>query len=267
MSMLAKRVQQEAKRGISAIIYGQNGAGKSNLAGSLKNTLYVASERGFTNLDLNNNYVVEIDSFMDLLTLFSEVSESIANGTNAFETIVLDSISSLERQLHKYIISTDAKKANDPSTTMLNVLSGYGSAYSIATKHWCDVLDWCQYFLSNGINVIATAHSYNSLERDTEFGLEYNFVDILCYSPKSSKAIGAKEVWSQTVDLIGYLHLDKPDKDSNERKRVLSCYINDRWHAKNRFHINDDIVIPRDNAWNALADAILECSGKDYRTT
>jgi hypothetical protein len=79
--------------------------------------------------------------------------------------------------------------------------------------------------------------------------------------------VGAKEVWSQTVDMIGYLHLAKPDKDSNERKRVLSCYINDRWHAKNRFHINHDIIVPRDNAWNAVADVILECSGKDYRTS
>jgi ABC-type molybdenum transport system ATPase subunit/photorepair protein PhrA len=133
MSILERRVQQEAKRGISAIIYGQNGAGKSNLAGSLKNTLYVASERGFTNLNLNDNYVVEIDSFMDLLTLFGEVSSSIAAGTNTFETIVLDSISSLERQLHKFILSTD-KRANDPTLDMLSAGRGYGSAFSTATK-------------------------------------------------------------------------------------------------------------------------------------
>ena len=266
MSMLQKRVSQETKRGISAIIYGQNGAGKSNLAGSLKNTLYIASERGFTSLDLNNNYVVEIDAFMDLLTLFSEVSATIVDGTNTFENIVIDSISSLERQLHKYIISTDYKKCNDPSTTMLNCHSGYGSAYNMATAQWCTVLDWISYFQSNGINVIATGHSYNAIEKDTEFGIEYNFVDILCYSPKSSKAIGCKEVWSQSVDLIGYLHLAKADGDSKERKRVLSCYINDRWHSKNRFHINNDIIIPLENGWNTVAEEIFNKSGKDYRT-
>lgn len=265
MSMLAQAIKTTHKQGIRACIFGLEGVGKSNLAGSLNNTLYIAAEKGYTNLDLERNTVVEINEFTELLNLFAEVSALIASGDNKFESIVIDSASAVERMLHRYVISTDPKSATNPNITMLSAFTGYGMAFNVANRYFTDVLAWGDFFVSQGINFIFTAHCFVDTQKDIEYSIEFNFVDLNLYSPKSSKNIGSRELLTQFVDLLGYLHFSKPE--NNEKpKRVLGVQIHDRYRAKNRFDMNDVITIPRENGWNALANAIFESCGKDYRT-
>jgi hypothetical protein len=267
MSLLSTAIKATQKQGMRACLYGLEGVGKSSLAGSLNNTLYIAAEKGYTNLDLERNTVVEINEFTDLLNLFSEVNSLISSGENKFENIVIDSVSAVERMLHRYIISTDPKSVNNPNITMLSALTGYGSAFNVANRYFTDVLAWGDFFVSQGINFIFTAHCFTDVQKDSEYQMEFNFIDVNLYSPKSSKNIGTRELLTQFVDLLGYLHFSKPDNNNDKPKRVLGVQLNDRYRAKNRFDVDDVITIPRDNAWNAVADVILECSGKDYRTT
>jgi len=265
MSMLDQAIKSTHNQGIRACIFGVEGVGKSNLAGSLNNTLYIAAEKGYTNLNLERNTVVEINEFNELLSLFAEVSELIASGDNKFENIVIDSASAVERMLHRYVISTDPKAATNPNITMLSAFTGYGMAFNIANRHFTDVLAWGDFFVSQGINFIFTAHCFNDVCKDTEYGIEFNFVDLNLYSPKSSKNIGTREIITQFVDLLGYLHFSKPEYNEKP-KRILGVQIHDRYRAKNRFDIDNVIEIPRENGWNALAEAIYAKSGKDYRT-
>lgn len=266
MSLLSTAIKSTQKQGIRACIYGVEGCGKSYITGSLNNTLFIAAEKGYTNLDLERNTVVEVNNFIDILNLFSEVSDLISAGTNTFENIVIDSASAVERMIHKYVISLDPKFANAQNANLNSVLGGYGAGYSVSNKHFSEILQWGDFLVSQGINFIFTAHSFLEILRDTDYNQEYNFHEVSMYSPRNSKSIGTRELLCQFVDLLGYLHFSKPDNNNDKPKRVLGVQINDRYRAKNRYNIESVITIPRDNAWNALADAILECSGKDYRT-
>lgn len=264
MSLLSTAIKSTRKQGIRACFYGVEGIGKSHLAGSLNNTLYIAAEKGYTNLDLERNTVVEIHEFTDVLTLFGEVSELISAGTCQFENIVIDSVSAIERMIHRYVVSTDHKYANNPNANLNAVHGGYGAGYTLSNKYFTDVLQWGDFFVASGINFIFTAHSFVDTCKDTEHGIEFNFNEINLYSPRNSKSIGCRELLCQFCDLIGYLHV-KADNHNEKPKRVLGVQINDRYRAKNRYNIEDVIDIPRENAWNAVADVILACSGKDYR--
>jgi hypothetical protein len=266
MSMLSQAIKVTTKQGVRACFYGVEGVGKSELVGSLNNTLFIAAEKGYTNLNLERNTVIEVNDFIEVLNLFSEVNELISAGTNKFENIVIDSASAVERMIHRYVIASDPKFASNSNASLNSVHGGYGAGYSLANKHFSDILQWGDFFVSQGINFIFTAHSFVDTVKDSEYGVEFNFNEINLYSPRNSKSIGIRELMCQFCDMLGYLHFNKPDNHNDKPKRVLGVQINDRYRAKNRYNIESVIEIPRDNAWNAVADVILECSGKDYRT-
>jgi hypothetical protein len=266
MSMLQTAVHEDSKQGIRMIVHANEGFGKSTFIGSLNNTLYCAAENGYLNLDKKRNTIIPIPDYPSILATFSEVAERISNGTNKFETIAIDSLTSIERMMTSYVVSLDPKMANNKGANINKAFDAYGNGVAVLNREWSSFLQWLDYFSSMGIHVLCTCHSVLTTVKAGEYSIEHDFIDVLLAAPKDQGKQGARHFVNQWGDAIGYLYITKPD-DTGKTKRVLSVTPSVEYRAKNRLDIYEDIELPRHDGWNTFAEVVLRCYGKDYRTT
>ena len=276
MSLLSNVLKvDDVQPGIRMIVAGAPGIGKTQFATSAEQSLLVACEDGHIGVDRCKVDIVPISDYISLVTLFSEISELITAGTNKYKTIIVDSTSAVEKFIHHYILSTDSTNKLG-KMTMNDAAGGWGKAYLVANNHWNDVLNWGLYFSNNGINFVMTSHTTTSVERDTIAGIEYSFSELSLHAPKNNKTIGSLDMCVQWADIIGMLYTEKSAYGMSSSMMVadveksgtvkMSVSPSGRARSKNRFNLLDPIDIPRENGWNALADAIFESCGKDYRS-
>lgn len=265
MSILDTAVHEDLKQGMKFIALATEGVGKSSIVGSLNNTLYCAAENGYLNLDKKRNTVIPISDYQTLLTLFSEVAELISSGKNTFENIAIDSLTSVERMMTKYIISLDPKMANNRGANINKAFDAYGNGVNVLNGEWVSFLQWLDFFASCGINILCTAHAAVTSVKAGEYAIEHDFIDLLLAAPKDQGKFGARHIVNQWSDCIGYLYITKQDEEGNT-KRMLDCVPNENYRAKNRLDIYEQIEIPRHDGWNAFAEVVLRCYKKDYRS-
>jgi hypothetical protein len=267
--MLQTAIHEDLKQGIKMVVHSTEGLGKSTFIGSLNNTLYCAAENGYLNLDKSRNTIVPISDYPSILALFSEVAELIGAGTNSFENIVIDSLTSIERMMTSYVVSLDPKMANNKGANINKAFDAYGNGVAVLNREWSSFLQWLDYFSSVGINVLCAAHSALTTVKAGEYSVEHDFIDVLLAAPKDQGKQGARHYVNQFADAIGYIYITKKD-DNGVTKRILSVTPNDEFKAKNRLDVYEDIELPRHNGWNAFAEVVFRCKNEkpqyDYRT-
>jgi hypothetical protein len=268
-SILAQAVKKsEVKEGLRMIVAGAEGVGKTHLLCSAPKPILLAVEKGYSNVDLDKVTVVEINSYVDYLNVLSELSELVTSGKMPYESIITDSVSALERMINAYVMSLDPTAANSVTSTMISCHGGFAKAHGIATKEFQKVIEWIDWFRTNGVNSLMTCHVFADTIEDTDYGTKTPFLEMLVYSPKKANNYGARELLSQLCDIIGYLDVDTSSKEG--RKITLNTVMNARNRAKNRFDIVEHLVIPKDNGWNVMADKIFENKNRlakyDYRS-
>jgi hypothetical protein len=267
MSVLGKALKDTGKKeGMRMIVAGQEGVGKTQFLCSSPKPILLAVEKGYSNVDAEKVTIVPIDSFEEYLSVLAELSELVSAGKMPFESIVTDSISALERMINEYVMRLDPVANNSLTGTMISAHGGFAKAHGIATKEWQKVIAWYDWFTLSGINTLMTCHVFSDVVKDTEYGIETPFNELLIYSPKKSNNYGARELLSQMCDTIGYLNVDS----SNGRKIMLNTVMNNRDRAKNRYDIVNLIEIPKDNGWNEFANIVFENKANlpkyDYRS-
>lgn len=270
MSLLSNKVKPSVKKeGMRMILAGAEGVGKTQMLSSAPKPILLAIEKGYANVDLEKVDVVEINSYMEYLTVLSELAELVTAGTMPYESIITDSISALERCINDYVMSLDPVAYTSITSTMISAHGGFAKAHGICTKEFEKVITWIDWFRSNGINSLMTCHIFADTIKDSEFGMEIPFQELLIYSPKKSNNYGARELLSQLCDTIGYLTADSKSKDG--RKIILETTMNARNRAKNRYSITEPLVITKENGWNVFAQKVFENKGElaqyDYRSS
>ena len=122
-----------------------------------------------------------------------------------------------------------------------------------------------------GINIIMTCHVFAAKVVDPTAG-EYDTWDLLLHSPKNQKTYGKREMLTQWADLIGFLHepiFVSEGKTLNKavsanRGRILAVNRTPGYVAGNRYRVVNDITVPMEKGWNALAHEIYSASGLDF---
>ena len=267
MSLLSNKIKPSAKKeGMRMILAGAEGVGKTQMLSSAPKPILLAIEKGYANVDLEKVDVVEINSYIDYLNVLAELSELVTAGIMPYESIITDSISALERCINEYVMSLDPT-AKSVTSTMISCHGGFAKAHGIATKEFEKVITWIDWFRSNSINSLMTCHIFADTIKDSDFGMEIPFQELLIYSPKRSNNYGARELLSQLCDCIGYMTADSKSKEG--RKIMLETTMNDRNRAKNRYSITESLVIPKESGWNVFAQKVFENKGElaqyDYR--
>jgi hypothetical protein len=274
MSFLAgiNHTSQSVQPGIRAVIAGVEKMGKTTLTCGAPRALLVPSEAGYSGVNVYKT--PQVTSYPDLINLMDELIAARANGQLAFQSIIHDSVTAIERMIHTEVLKRDPNYSpgNKKTVTMDSALGGYGKGYNFANELFENFLAKCDVLaLQMGINIIFTCHVFTGEVKDPTAGT-YNCWDLLLHSPKNDKTYGKRELLTQWADLVGYLHepiFVSEGKNMNQAVsqnagRVLGVSRQPGYVAGNRFNMVNPISIPPVNGWNELAAAIYASSGKDY---
>lgn len=260
--------------GLRAVIAGVEGVGKTTLAASAPRALLVPLEQGFGGVSISKTPMLE--AFDHTMSLLDEIAAKAQAGQFPFRSIVFDSATALERQIHDRVLQTDPTwaKGNRKALTMESALGGYGKAYQYANELFHGFLQKCDMLATlGGIHIVLTCHVFAAKLIDPTAG-EYDSWDLLLHSPKNQKSYGKREMLTQWADVIGFLHeplyITKGGDKTNfamgvsaNKGHVLAVNRTPAYVAKNRYGVTSDIAIPKADGWNHLAHAIHQSCGFD----
>lgn len=138
------KIKDEAPR---ITLYGKQGIGKSTLASQFPNPLFLLTEKNA----VKDSNALTMQNFEDIWQTAKELVEM--GEKLEFKTIIVDTISGLDKMITDYILSKETK-----ATTLAASCGGYGAGYSKAAMlHWAlkEKLEELQKF---GIVIIYIGH-------------------------------------------------------------------------------------------------------------
>lgn len=271
MSLLAGITTGKKPEGVRMVIAGAEKMGKTTLTCDAPAPLLIPLEIGYTSIDIPKTAFIQ--SFAEVNTLIDEIMVQCQAGTFPYKTLIFDSATALERQIHESIVQMDSSygKNNLKAVTMESALGGYGKAYTFANARFDEFLKKCDWLSAvAGINIILTCHVFAAKLIDPVNG-EYDSWDLLLHSPKNQKTYGKREMVTQWADIIGFLYepifITKGDNMSKgvsaNKGRMLGLSRTPSYVAGNRFGVEGEIAIPKTDGWNQLAHAVHQSSGVD----
>ncbi len=263
-----------APTGIRVVLAGVEKVGKTTLACSAPRALLVPLEQGFGGVSIMKTPMLE--TFQDIMQLLDEIIAKVQAKQFPYQTLIFDSATALERDIHAAVLKTDPTwaRGNQKALTMESALGGYGKAYQYANELFHAFLTKCDWLaVHGGINIVLTCHVFAAKVIDPTAG-EYDSWDLLLHSPKNQKSYGKREMLTQWADVVGFLHepifITKGGDKSNvnmgvsaNKGRILGVNRTPGYVAGNRYGVLGDISIPPKGGWNYLAHAIYQSCGLD----
>ncbi len=215
-------------------ICGDAGVGKTSLACSFPRPVVIRAEDGLQAIP----YEQRPDAFPVLKTaddLWGQLSALIQE-EHDYKTVVLDSVTALERMFTEDVIASDPKKPK----SINQALGGYGAGLAAVAGMHARVRRAAGMLRERGINVVFVAHC------DTEV------VELPDCEPymRYQLRLGKRSVQSYVddVDLVGFLKLEtfatENKKALSDGSRVLVCHAVAANVSKNRYGITEALPVP-----------------------
>lgn len=235
MSYLDK-VSKPKDRPIVATILADAGMGKTSLAASFPSPVFIRAEDGLQ--------AIPEDSRPDAFPLLDNAEElwkqlaALINEEHDYKTVVIDSVTALERMFVQQVIDDDPKKPKSINQAM----GGYGAGMAAVGQLHQRVRKAAGMLVDRGINVVFIAHA------DTETIELPDSDPYTRYSMRLGKKSQAP--YTDDVDLVGFLKLQTFTMGDGERKkaisdgtRILVTYATAANVSKNRFGITEDLPV------------------------
>ena len=226
------------------LIYGPEKMGKTTLASEFPNPVFLQTEKG-------ESGALELNSFGHL-TSYEQVIEAIgalAAEDNDFQTVVLDSVSALQKLIWD-------KVCRDSNVKTIELAGGgYGKGYLEADNLWLEVLDGLN-FLRNerAMAIVLIGHAVISRFDDPETQ-SYSRYDIDLHKR-------AEGLLKREVDAILLVKKDVTIKTEGKGDRVRADGGDTRWiytegkpafTAGNRYDMPARIIYQRGAGFTALS--------------
>lgn len=235
MSILSS-ISKPADRPAIVTILGDSGLGKTSLACTFPSAIAVRAEDGLAS--------VPEDQRPDAFPTITKVGDvwdqlmGLLKEDHEYKTLILDSVTALERLFIQHVIDSDPKKPRSINQAM----GGYGAGLAaVATMHQrvrkaCGLLNE-----RKNMNIVFVAHA------DTET------VELPDQDPytRYSMRLGKRSVapYVDDSDVVGFIKLQTFTTGDGDRKKAMSdgtrllvCYATASNISKNRFGIEEDIV-------------------------
>lgn len=239
MSIL-DRISQPTSKPVVATILGEPGVGKTSLAAAFPKPVFVKIEDGTEGIpeSLKGN-IAELPEIKSVDQLWNDLNELIKE-EHGFKTVVLDSVTALERLFQQYIIDTDPKKPKSINTAM----GGYGAGFQAVGALHQRVRRAAGLLQDKGIHVLFLAH----VEIDTldlpdqdpysRYSLRLNKRSMAPYvDDVSAVALVRLETFTKGDD-------DKRKKAVGNGNRIITMHATPASVTKNRYGIEQDIDFP-----------------------
>lgn len=227
MSLIRKPSQLEVKQTLTALIYGQPGAGKSTLACSAPSPVMLDFDGGATRINGAHQVpTVQVKQWEDVELALNEIRDA-----GEFATIIIDTVGKMMMYMEEYIKRTNAKMKNyDGSLT----LKGYGLRKQM-------FLNFIKSVSVMGMNIVFVGHE-----------IEQKRGDDTIIRPE----IGGSSTndLMKELDLVGYV-------ETIGQSRTISFDPCDKYYAKNTCNMGGIIKLPilTDKDGNAVGENKFLC--------
>jgi len=270
-SILGTVNTERRAEGVRMVIAAGEKVGKTTFGASAPAPLLIPLEVGYGGVNIPKSAMLQ--EFAQVEALMTEILAQAQAGTFPYKTLIFDSATALERQIHDSILYMDSaySPGNKKAVTMESALGGYGKAYTYANEKFSRFLKQCDILaVYGGINIILTCHVFAAKLIDPNAG-EYDSWDLRLHSPKNQKTFGKREMITEWADIIGFLYepiyVTKGDTMSKgvsaNKGRMLGLSRTPSYIAGNRYRIEGEVPIPADDGWNHFAQALYQSSGID----
>lgn len=245
---LMQSVGKPADRPVLVTICGDSGMGKTSLAATFPNPIFIRAEDGMQSIPADRRP----DAFPQVMTakqLWEQLT-AVIHEPHDYKTLVIDSVTALERLFIQDVMEMDGK-----AKSINQALGGYGAGpAAVAAMHHRVRKAAGLMVEKRGMNVVFIAHA------DVETMKLPDMDDYMRYSLRlPSKSLPP---YVDDVDVVGFLRLVSATKgEDGERKKAISN--GDRQlivHAtaanvsKNRYGITEPLDAPM--GVNPLASVI-----------
>lgn len=129
---------------IKALIYGEEGAGKSTFAAGAPRPIFISFDNRTNHLDITRVKPRSWDETLQVLALLEREGQD-------YDTVVLDPLGWLETQIH-------LKVTGDPLASISSGDFAYGRGAEAAMSYWRIVIDQLDRLWEQGKNIILVAH-------------------------------------------------------------------------------------------------------------
>ena len=240
MSYLSK-ISKPADRPVVATILADAGMGKTSLAATFPNPIFIRAEDGLQAIpeaDRPDAFPV-IESADELWKQLA----ALINEEHEYKTLCVDSVTALERMFISKVMEEDALlNPKKPAKSINQALGGYGAGMAAVAQMHQRLRKAAGMLVDRGMNVVFIAHA------------DMETVELPDADPytRYSLRLGKKSVapYTDDVDLVGFLKLVTYTMGDGERKkaisdgsRVLVTYATAANISKNRHGITEDIVV------------------------
>lgn len=201
------------------ILYGVEGIGKSTFASKAPNPVIIDIEGGSKQIDTVRIDEQSLQTVEDIIDAVGELADS------DFETIVIDSISRLEKIILNRV-AVDKKKESIEDI-------GYAKGYIYALTYWERLLDACKAAKLKGKNIIMIAHNHQKTFNDPTMIEGYTRYELELHHKAAS-------LLKKNVDAIyfaNYKVLIKEGRGLDTGERYMHTQRRAGHDAKNRFDL------------------------------
>jgi len=247
MSILSS-IAKPDDRSIICTITGDAGLGKTSLASTFPKPIFIRAEDGLQAIPT----ATRPDAFplLSNVDMLWEQLTALIKEDHDYKTLVVDSVTQLDTLFTNHIVDTDPKKPR----TIAQALGGYGAGFqALSSLHGrvrkaAGILNEAK-----RMNIVFIAHSETETIElpDQDPYTRYNI-------RMQKKSVSH---FIDNVDMVAYLKLETHTFGDGERKkaisdgtRILVSYATAANVSKNRFGINEDIVVV--NGINPLLNLI-----------
>lgn len=241
---LATLVARPKSRKPLITIFGDAGMGKTTLASTFPNPLFILAEDGLMSVEKSGfpPALPQIESSSDLWSQLMMVYKE----DHEYQTLVIDSVSALDRLFIEEMVAEDLadrkeRDKNAKPAPINKILGGYGAGYAaLASRH--ERVRRAAMRLSTEKNMTVVFLSHANIEQ-----IDLPDQDpFMRYSLRVAKA--SMPSYVDGVDLVGFLQLQafvdkKKGKANSFGSRQLICYAAANNVSKNRFGIEEPITI------------------------
>lgn len=243
MTFDLKTVQAEVKnRPPRFIFYGGAGSGKTTLAASMPNPIFLDVEDG---LDGHNVARYRPQKWLDILDFLRQLKD----GEHDFKTVVIDSLDWIERIIHKFVCQGEGK-------TNIEQIP-YARGYKLAMTQWAQFFGRLNQLRDKGMLVACICHD-QVVRVESPMMEQYDRHSLKLHKTSAAMA-------TEWADCIGFLtnkvYIRKQDagfgkehKQAMNKGRIIITDDKGGAIAKRRAHVNfpDEAEIPEQDAWNKL---------------
>jgi hypothetical protein len=224
-------------RPVIVTITGDAGLGKTSLAATFPSPIFIRAEDGMQSIEES----IRPDAFpvIGAAGQLWEQFKALINEDHNYKTVVIDSVTALERLFIHDVLDNDPKAPKSINTA----LGGYGAGLSAVGAMHQRVRKAAGLLVDKGVNVVFIAHA------DTE---TIEPPDASPYT-KYNLRLGKKSVapYIDDVDMVAFLRLEtfytniegERAKAKSDGTRVAITYASAANVSKNRFGIEDDIIV------------------------